>query len=89
MEWLDKIVWTNVAKSVGFFAVSMVIVAITSYMAGYAKGHAAGFNEGLEVGHEIDEWLDDILRETQDIKEKVSEISVIVKSLVSPPYRQP
>jgi len=89
MEWLNYVIWTQFAKSVAYFTVSLICVAISAYMAGYAKGRRDGFEEGLETAQELDEWLNAVAEGIEEVKNDIKLLQGMIKSLSLPPYRQP
>jgi len=89
MEWLDKIVWTQFAKSIGFFAIGIIATAITAYKAGFWQGYAAGLAKGTELMMSANETIDALAQEIMNLTREVQQLSLLIRSLSRQPYRQP
>jgi len=89
MEWLDKIVWTQFAKSIVSFAISIIAIAIAAYQAGFWRGYAAGLEKGTELMMDANETIDALAQEIMNMTREVQQLSLLIRSLSRQPYRQP
>jgi len=88
MELLDKILWTQVAKSIGFFVACIIISSIGWYWFGYLKGYAAGRQETEEAAEQLAAWMDEVNERLDGVCDELKQLNAAIRALQLPPYRQ-
>jgi hypothetical protein len=89
MEWLDKIIWTQLVKSVAYFTIGMITAGIAGYKAGFWQGYQAGLAHGLNLWQGSEEIVRALTEEVMKLTEEVRQLSLLVRNLSSPRYYQP
>jgi hypothetical protein len=89
MEWIDKIIWTQLAKSLASFTVALVLIGLAAYRAGFWEGYKAGLAEGLNLLTTTNDIINSLAEEVMNLTREIEHLSLLVRNLSSPHYHQP
>jgi hypothetical protein len=89
MEWLDKIIWTQVVKSLASFTIALILVGIAAYKAGFGEGYRTGLAQGMNLLTTTNDIINALSEEVMNLTREVQQLSLLVRSISSLHYRQP